>query len=305
MRLQKGESDMLKGIDVSYCETKVDWNAVKSSGLADFVIIRAGYGKLASQKDFMFESHYAGAKKAGIPVGAYWYSYAKSVSEMQTEAKVFLQTIAGKQFEYPVYLDFEEKSQFALGRAKCSEMAKAFLDILENAGYYAGLYCSTSYLKNYFTDEIKNRYTIWLAHYGVAKPTYPGTYDIWQYSSSGSVPGINRKCDMNYCYQEDFPEIIKSAGLNGFPKPDNPAPLKSVAELAQEVLENKWGTGADRKARLTAAGYDYAAVQKAVNEILKQNEQSVPEPIETPEKETIQVTAVKDGKTFSGTLTEQ
>ena len=80
---------------------------------------------------------------------------------------------------------------------------------------------------------------------------------------------------------------------------------KSVQELAQEVLADKWGTGADRKARLTAAGYDYTAVQNAVNEILKQKEQSVEKPVESVEKETIQVTAVKDGKNFSGTLTEQ
>lgn len=209
---------MLKGIDISYCETKIDWNAVKNSGLADFVIIRAGYGKLASQKDKMFESHYAGAKKAGIPVGCYWYSYAKSVSEIQTEAKVFLETIKGKQFAYPVYLDFEEKSQFALGKAKCSEMAEAFLDILENAGYYAGIYSSKSHLENYFTEDILKRYTVWVAHYGISKTSYKYPFDIWQYSSDGSVPGISHRCDMNYCYKENFPEIIKSAGLNGFPK---------------------------------------------------------------------------------------
>ena len=248
---------MLKSIDVSYCETKVDWNAVKSSGLADFVIIRAGYGRLLSQKDVMFESHYAGAKKAGIPVGCYWYSYAKSVSEIQTEAKVFLETIKGKQFEYPVYLDFEEKSQFALGKAKCSEMAKAFLDILENAGYYAGLYASKSHLENYFTEEILKRYTVWVAHYGVSETSYKYPFDMWQYSDNGTVPGINHRCDMNYCYKENFPEIIKSAGLNGFQK-------TTIS-----------------------------------------NSETVEKPVETVEKETIQVTAVKDGKTFSGTLTEQ
>jgi len=246
---------MLKGIDVSYCEPKVDWNSVKES--VDFVIIRAGYGNLVSQKDKMFESHYAGAKKAGIPVGCYWYSYAKSVSEIQTEAKVFLETIKGKQFEYPVYLDFEEKSQFALGKAKCSEMAKAFLDILENAGYYAGIYSSKSYLENYFTEDILKRYTVWVAHYGVSETSYKYPFDMWQYSSSGNVPGINHRCDMNYCYKENFPEIIKSAGLNGFQK-------TTIS-----------------------------------------NSETVEKPVETVEKETIQMTAVKDGKTFSGTLTEQ
>jgi hypothetical protein len=111
---------------------------------------------------------------------------------------------------------------------------------------------------------------------------------------------------MNYCYQEDFPEIIKSAGLNGFPKPDNPAPLKSVAELAQEVLENKWGTGQDRKDRLTAAGYDYTVVQKRVNELLASKEEValIENPVKTKE-ETIEATVKMDGKTFSGTLTAE
>lgn len=213
---------MLKGIDVSKHDSTIDWKKVKASGMVDFAILRAGYGRLISQKDIRFEENYKGCKENGIPCGAYWYSYAKSVSEIQTEARVFLQAIKGKQFEYPVYLDFEEKSQFALGKATCSAMAKAFLDILEKAGYYAGMYCSSSYLTNYFTDEIKTKYTMWVAHYGVSKPSYAGAYDIWQYSSTGTVSGINHRCDMNYCYKTDFPEVIKKAGLNGFEKSADP-----------------------------------------------------------------------------------
>ena len=213
---------MLKGIDVSKHDSTIDWKKVKDSGMVDFAILRAGYGRLISQKDVQFERNYAECKKYGIPCGVYWYSYAKSISEIQTEARVFLQAIQGKQFEYPVYLDFEEKSQFALGKTTCSAMAKAFLDILEKAGYYAGMYCSSSYLTNYFTDEIKTKYTMWVAHYGVSKPSYAGAYDIWQYSSTGTVSGINHRCDMNYCYKTDFPEVIKRAGLNGFEKSADP-----------------------------------------------------------------------------------
>lgn len=208
---------MLKGIDVSYHNGSLDWNKIKSAGV-DFAILRAGYGRVASQKDVKFEEYYNGAKAVGIPVGCYWYSYAKSVSEIQTEAEVFLQAIKGKQFEYPVYLDFEESSQFALGRAKCSEMAKAFLDILENAGYFTGLYSSKSHLETYFTEDILNRYTVWVAHYGVSATTYKYPYAVWQYSETGTLNGISGKFDMNYCYRDDFPEIIQKAGLNGFPK---------------------------------------------------------------------------------------
>lgn len=268
---------MKKGIDVSKHDGVIDWQKARNSGFVDFTIMRAGYGRLIEQKDKKFEANYQGCKENGIPCGAYWYSYAHSVAEIQTEARVFLQAIKGKQFEYPVYLDFEEKSQFNLGKAKCTEMAKAFLEILENAGYYAGIYSSKSHLENYFTEDILRNYTVWVAHYGVSKTSYRYPFDIWQYSSDGSVPGINHRCDMNYCYKEDFPEIIKSAGLNGFTKNSN-SPEKSIDELAKEVLENKWGTGADRKARLTAAGYSYEAVQNAVNALLKISAQPVDKP---------------------------
>lgn len=296
---------MLKGIDISKHDGTIDFKKVKESGLVDFAILRAGYGKLISQKDIKFEEFYKGCKENGIPCGAYWYSYAHSVAEIQTEARVFLEVIKGKQFEYPVYLDFEEKSQFALGKTTCSAMAKAFLDILEKAGYYAGMYCSSSYLTNYFTEEIKTSYTMWVAHYGVSKPSYSGAYDIWQYSSTGTVPGINHRCDMNYCYKEDFPEAIKKAGLNGFTKTaDAPeSPEKSVEELAKEVLENKWGTGADRKARLTAAGYSYEAVQDAVNALLKTSAQPVEKPVETVEKSKHRFEIFIDGeRKYSGLL---
>ncbi|MBE6876544.1 MAG: hypothetical protein E7496_07450 [Ruminococcus sp.] len=235
---------MLNGIDISYHNGSVGWEKIKNSGQVDFVILRAGFGKLISQKDKKFEENYSSAKSAGIPVGCYWYSYANSVPEIQTEAEVFLQAIKGKQFEYPVYLDFEEASQIALGREKCSEMAESFLDILEKAGYFAGLYSSKSHLENCFTETIRKRYAVWVAHYGVAKTNYSGRFGIWQKSESGSVPGISGKVDLNECYV-DYPALIRNAGLNGFSK---------TVEI---------------------------------------------------QKETIEITALKDGKIFSGILTEK
>ena len=295
---------MLKGIDISKHDGTIDFRKVKESGMADFIIIRAGYGRLASQKDVKFEEFYKGCKENNIPVGTYWYSYAKSVSEIQTEARVFLEAIKGKQFEYPVYLDFEEKSQFNLGKSKCCEMAEAFMKVLEEAGYYTGIYCSASYLNSIFKELVNGRYTVWVAHYGVSKPSYQGEYDIWQYTSEGLVQGINHKCDLNYCYKTDFPEVIKAAGLNGFTKDSATyaTPKKSVSELAQEVLENKWGTGADRKARLTAAGYSYEAVQNAVNELLKQKTQPVEKNVETVEKKSIDIMLKINGEDYSGTV---
>ncbi|MBR0486064.1 MAG: DUF2829 domain-containing protein, partial [Oscillospiraceae bacterium] len=239
------------------------------------IAVRAGYGKLLSQKDSCFEEYYAQCQKYGIPTRAYWYSYAKSVSEIRTETEVFLQVIKGKQFEYPVYLDFEEFSQFALGKAKCSEMAKAFLEIVEKAGYFTGLYSSKSHLETYFTEDILNRYTVWVAHYGVSQTSYKYPYDVWQYSEKGTVSGLTGNVDMNFCYRDDFPTAIKELGLNGFQKAETvPAEKKSVQEIAEEVLADKWGTGAERKERLTSAGYDYAEVQNAVNALLASADKS-------------------------------
>ena len=227
--MEKSESEtknLLKGIDVSYAQGVIDWEKVKASGLVDFAILRAGYGRETSQVDTQFERNYAACKRLGIPCGAYWFSYAMSADEAKREAQVFLQTIKGKSFEYPVYMDLELAKQFALGKAACSAIVDAFLSVLEQSGYYAGLYCSTYYLDNYLSDSIKSRYTVWCAQYA-SKCTYQNPYGIWQYNVAGneeydiigqkSIPGIVGECDMDYCYT-DYPAIIKAAGLNGFAK---------------------------------------------------------------------------------------
>ena len=220
-----GGEDM-KGIDVSVHNGNIDWNRVKSAGI-DFAILRAGYGRLASQKDERFEQNYSGAKAAGVPVGAYWYSYAMSEDEARLEADVFLSVIKGKQFEFPVYYDVEEKKQFALGKEKVSAIMRAFLERVEAAGYFVGLYGSASSLTTHTADDIKSRYTIWLAHW-VNQTSYGGAYGIWQHSEKGRVDGINGNMDLDICYK-DFPTIIKGKGLNGWGKAEptsTPAPDK-------------------------------------------------------------------------------
>lgn len=241
-------TSILKGIDVSYCQNEVDWDAAKASGLVDFAILRAGYGRGPSQVDTQFSRNYAACKSLGIPCGAYWFSYAMSADEARREAQVFLQTIKGKSFEYPVYMDLELAKQFALGKAACSAIVDAFLSVLEQSGYYAGLYCSTYYLDNYLSDSIKSRYTVWCAQYA-SKCTYQNPYGIWQYNVAGnaeydiigqkSIPGIVGECDMDYCYT-DYPAIIKAAGLNGFTKttqPNEPEPDTEESTL-QQILKH-------------------------------------------------------------------
>lgn len=216
-----GGEDM-KGIDVSVHNGDIDWGKVKTDGI-DFAILRAGYGKLASQKDQKFEQNYKNAKAVNLPVGAYWYSYAMNENEARQEADVFLSVIKGKQFEMPVYFDLEEKKQFDLGKEKVSAIMRAFLEKVESAGYFTGLYGSASPLFTHTADDIKSHYTIWLAHW-VDRTNYSGAYAVWQYSEKGKVDGISGNVDLDICYK-DFPIIIKGKGLNGWGKAANPTPV--------------------------------------------------------------------------------
>lgn len=228
---------MIHGIDVSQWQGgNIDFNKVKAAGI-NFVIIRAGYGKHISQKDPQFESNYARAKAAGLNVGAYWYSYANSVADAKTEAAVCLEIIKGKKFEYPVYFDLEERSQFNKGRAFCSSLVTAFCSELEKAGYFAGLYISRSPLEQYITSEVAKKYTLWIAEYG-GKLNYNGNYGIWQNSSTWRVNGITGNVDHDYSYI-DYPSIIKKGGYNGFKKSDGEGKKKTEPKKTEPKKGSK------------------------------------------------------------------
>lgn len=207
---------MLKGIDISIWQGSIDWSKVKDQ--VDFVIIRSGYGKLASQKDDRFEEYYAGCKKYGIPVGTYWASYAVSASEAKEEAAAFLECVKGKSFEYPVLYDYEGFGSVTTEQQK-PEVARAvipaFCDTVAAAGYYVGIYSYYSMLKYNIPTDIAAKYDVALAHYANSTP-YTG-HTIWQYSSKGKIDGINGDVDLDYCYV-DYPTKIKEAGLNGLGK---------------------------------------------------------------------------------------
>lgn len=251
---------MIRGIDVSKWQGNINFQKVKDSGIS-FVIIRAGYGKLPSQKDKCFEENYRKAKASGLDIGVYWYSYAMSVDEAREEARACLSVIKGKQFEYPVYFDLEEQKQFAKGREFCDSIVNAFCSELEKNGYFAGLYISRSPLERFISESTAKKYALWVAEYN-SKCRYKGDYGMWQYSSKGKINGISGNCDMNYCYK-NYPTVIKNSGFNGYVK------KKSVDEIVKEVIDGKWGNGEERKKKLSAEGYDWKAVQKKVNKLLK------------------------------------
>ena len=235
--MEKSEPEtknLLKGIDVSYAQGVIDWEKVKASGLVDFAILRAGYGKETSQIDDQFSLNYTACKQLGIPVGAYWYSYATTVAEAEQEANVCLQIIQGKQFEYPVAFDIEE--------ARCLPQADAisttFCTALENAGYYTAIYTFKSALESNFSAAVKNRYDIFLSHIGVQQTDYAGDYGLWQYSWTGCIPGISGDVDLDYAYK-DYPTMIQNAGLNGFTKATQTIPeLDEEDSALQQILRH-------------------------------------------------------------------
>lgn len=246
-----------KVIDVSVHQGTIDWEKVKPH--IDGAILRVGYGSdITKQDDRQFKRNADECTRLGIPFGVYIYSYADSNEEAKSEAAHCLRLIKGYKLSYPVYLDLEEK-----GTEKGAiERAVIFGDIIEKAGYWCGVYANLNWWNNHLKGL--DRFTKWVAQW-TKQCTYKGSnLDMWQYSDKGTIPGIKGCVDMNYCYR-DFPSEI-----NGNKKPVSAPAKKTIAELVEEVFDGKWGNGADRKKRLTAAGYDYKAVQTAVNQKLEE-----------------------------------
>lgn len=206
-----------RGIDVSHWQGNIDFNKVKASGI-DFVILKAGGsdGKLNKRyRDKCFEQYYKDAKAAGLCVGAYYFvgKNCNNVEEGMQDAVHFEELLNGKQFDMPVYMDFEAPS--SLTKSGNTQAAIVFCQYMESAGYFVGIYASDV---SGFNDRLENSklsmYNHWVARYG-SSPKVVKSYGMWQYSSKGRVTGINGNVDLDIAYL-DFPTIIKKKGFNGF-----------------------------------------------------------------------------------------
>lgn len=204
----------IKGIDVSKWQADIDWKKVKNDGI-NFAIIRAGYGKLASQKDPMFDTNMVNAQKAGVDTGVYWYSYATTVEDAYKEADLCYSVIKDYAFKYPVMFDIEEPSQAALSTAAVSAIIDAFCSRMQSYGYYVSIYSYASLLNTKVYDSILKKYDVAVAHYGVKTPDFALPYGMWQYSSKGAVDGITGNVDMDYAYR-DYPYIMATTHKNGY-----------------------------------------------------------------------------------------
>lgn len=189
----------LHGIDVSVHNGSIKWFQAITTGKVEFAILRAGFGNTATQKDRRFEENYANATSAGVPLGAYWYSYAQSVQDARKEAEACLSVISGKSFLYPIWYDVEEPDILRYGKKHVSSQIRAFLETVKAAGWNVGLYMSASPLSTHVEQDILDSYPIWVAHINTNKPAAQ-KYDMWQYSWNGSILGISGDVDMDYCY---------------------------------------------------------------------------------------------------------
>lgn len=267
---EKEDEELIKVIDVSYYQQNIDYAKVKAAGIKGVILRcgRTGYGASKSkQEDSMFKKHYEGFKAVGMPVGAYYYSCAVTEAEAKKEAELVKTILKDKKLDYPVYFDTEDNhdinatgnsktSQYSIGKTKLTKVAQAFLQTLEDAGYFVGIYASKSWLENQLDMSQLSEYAVWLAQYA-SQPTYKGEYGMWQYSSTGRVDGISGNVDMNYCY-EDYPTIIKNKGLNGYSKPQTDEKDKQIAELQKQVTE--------LETELQTANNEVTRLKKKVNE---------------------------------------
>ena len=240
-----------KGIDVSHFQ-----------GNIDFAILRLGWigNNNNHTLDTKFETYYNACKSTGIPIGIYVYNYCNSEDTVKSGAEWTVNQLKDKGIDLPIYIDMEDRSIENLGKDKLTSICIAFNTVIENAGYWAGVYANLNWYTNYLNkDTIKARYTTWVAHYGISQDRYVGQYDMLQYSDTGKISGISGNVDMDIMYRDLINEIKES---------NTGTDRKTVEELAREVIAGKWGNGEERKIKLTNAGYDYSAVQAKVNEIL-------------------------------------
>ncbi len=204
---------LAKGIDVSGAQGAIDWAAARAGGV-EFAILKATAGNTIT--DSRFHENVKGAKAAGVPIGAYHFFYGTNEAQTRAEAQYFLNAIKGYTFEYPLAIDVEGQA-LNLPKETLLSLVQLFCETVEEAGYYIAVYASASPLNGILNGPGMNKFDIWVAQWSQEAPTIPLPYGLWQHSNQGSVAGISTRVDLDYAYQ-DYPAIMKQAGLNGFGK---------------------------------------------------------------------------------------
>ena len=187
------------GIDVSSWQGDINWEKVKAAG-AEFAMIRIGYGHKNGELifDSKFKKNLENAKKAGVKVGLYFYSYAKTTKEAKDQAKWIIDSLNGEKLDLPIAFDWEiwsGYSNYKLNFDDLNKIANAFIEEINNAGYEGVNYGSA-----FFVNRVWNLNSrTWLAYY-TSNNDFEKPYFMWQLSSQGKINGINGYVDLNVMY---------------------------------------------------------------------------------------------------------
>ena len=203
-----GDAASSVGIDVSAHQGLIDWDRVAAAGV-DFAMIRAGYRGYTQggiYQDPYFTYNITHALRAGLDVGIYFYSQATAPEEAREEALQTLAWVEGYDITYPVVFDWERVSgensrTDQVSGQTITACAQVFCSLVEEAGYTAMTYGSPSKVGDDLDLSQLSQYGFWLAHYTIGwRPTgFTYHFDMWQYSSSGAVDGIDGRVDLNLC----------------------------------------------------------------------------------------------------------
>lgn len=261
---------LLKGIDVSRHNGKIEWEKVKPQ--IDFAIIRGGYGK--NHIDDKAVYNMSECRRLGIPFGIYWFSYALTEAQAKEEADFCCDLADKYKPTYPVCYDWEYDSdknasanKVTMTNEKRKAFALAFLNEVRKRKYIPCLYTNIDYLNKGFDSISKSKkYELWIAHWGVNKPGRD--CQLWQTSSTGRFTGINGSVDTDVCYKE--------YGKKTENKTDEETKDKKLSKLkdqfwddyvkiAEDIIAGKYGNGEIRKKKLKEKGYDPSVAQAIVN----------------------------------------
>ena len=206
LKLISGNS--VTGIDVSSYQKEIDFDAVKESGV-DFVMIRLGYRGYESGKivyDKYARDNLDKAIEAGLDVGVYFFSQAITPEEAEEEAYFVLEAIEGYEITMPVVYDWESVSDpeartADMDRKTLTKCCKAFLETIKAADYWPMLYFNRRQAQYHMDISALKEYDYWLAAY-TQRMKYPYKIKMWQYTNTGTVPGIEGDVDINVFFPD-------------------------------------------------------------------------------------------------------
>ena len=201
----------------------------------------------------MFETHYRELNKRNINIGCYWYTYAKTKEEASIEANKFLEVVKNKKITYPLYLDIEDNTLSNLSRDTLDSIVNTFGEIIENNGYYFGVYSNLNWYNNKLSgSKLNKKYDWWIAYWGDNAPSNID-YGIWQNTSKYDYRGVN--IDSDYCFK-DYPKIIKDAKLNH---------LEDNNDIKPSIYIVKKGDTLSKIASMYGITYNYLAKYNGIS----------------------------------------